>query len=79
MQPADTFVSVGLPVRNGAQTLRRVISSVLEQDHEYLELVICDNASTDGTEDICREVANRDSRIVYHRHAHNIGILNNIV
>src|SRR5262245_55907722 len=77
MRQADTLVSVGLPVRNGAQTLRAVVSSVLTQDHELLELVICDNASTDGTEELCRELARGDKRIVYHRQPRNIGILNN--
>jgi glycosyltransferase involved in cell wall biosynthesis len=41
--------------------------------------VICDNASTDGTEELCRELASRDSRIVYHRQPRNIGLLNNFV
>jgi Glycosyl transferase family 2 len=79
MRATDTLVSVGLPVRNGAQTLRGVISSVLAQDHQRLELVICDNASTDATEELCRELAKSDSRIVYHRQARNIGLLNNFV
>jgi len=74
---ADTLVSVGLPVRNGAERIERVIESVLGQDHENLELVICDNASTDNTEDVCRAFAERDSRIVYQRHPVNIGLLNN--
>jgi glycosyltransferase involved in cell wall biosynthesis len=79
MPAADVLVSIGLPVRNGAQTLKRVLSSVLAQDHERLELVICDNASADGTEALCREFAKRDRRIVYHRQPHNIGLLNNFI
>lgn len=79
MPGADTLVSVCLPVRNGAQTLPGVIDSVLAQDHERLELVICDNGSTDGTEDVCREIASRDGRIVYHRQPRNIGLLNNFI
>jgi glycosyltransferase involved in cell wall biosynthesis len=75
----ETLVSVGLPVRNGAQTLRGVVSSVLAQDHERLELVISDNASTDDTEELCRELAQDDSRIVYHRQPRNIGLLNNFI
>jgi glycosyltransferase involved in cell wall biosynthesis len=73
------LVSVGLPVRNGARTLEPAIKSVLAQDHEHLELVISDNASTDATEELCRDLANSDRRIVYHRHAENVGLLNNLV
>jgi glycosyltransferase involved in cell wall biosynthesis len=75
----DTLVSVGLPVRNGERTLEKVIRSVLAQDHERLELVISDNASTDRTEALCREWAEADSRIRYLRHPQNVGLLNNFV
>jgi glycosyltransferase involved in cell wall biosynthesis len=76
---SDELVSVALPVRNGADGLARVVSSVLAQDHERIELVISDNASTDDTEEVCRELAARDGRIVYHRHPRNVGLLNNFV
>ena len=73
----DPLVSVGLPVRNGVLTLESVVKSVLAQDHERLELVISDNASTDRTEELCRDLAATDKRIVYHRQPRNVGILNN--
>jgi Glycosyl transferase family 2 len=76
---ADALVSVGLPVRNGVDRIERVVTSVLDQDHENLELVICDNASTDETEELCRDLAARDSRVVYHRHPVNVGLLNNFI
>lgn len=75
----DTLVSIGLPVRNGARTLEAAIRSVLGQDHEPLEVVVSDNASTDETEALCRDLAASDSRIVYHRQPRNIGILNNFI
>ena len=71
--------SVGLPsamVLSGSSTWSGRCS---DQDHENLELVICDNASTDDTEELCRELANQDSRIVYHRNPVNIGLLNNFI
>jgi glycosyltransferase involved in cell wall biosynthesis len=77
MRSTDSVVSVGLPVRNGADRIEAAVKSVLSQDHDNLELVICDNASTDDTEEVCRALAAQDSRIVYQRHVENIGILNN--
>ncbi|GAA2212672.1 hypothetical protein GCM10009850_081340 [Nonomuraea monospora] len=71
------LVSIALPVRNGADRLEAVVRSVLAQDHPHLELVISDNASTDGTEELCRDLAADDPRIVYHRHAENVGLLGN--
>jgi hypothetical protein len=71
------LVSVGLPVRNGQDCIARTIRTVLDQDHEDLELVISDNASTDGTEEICREIARIDARVRYHRQSVDLGILGN--
>jgi hypothetical protein len=71
------MVSIGLPVRNAAQTVASVARSVLAQHYGNLELVISDNASTDGTEDICRDLVRADARVVYHRHPENVGLLNN--
>jgi glycosyltransferase involved in cell wall biosynthesis len=75
--PDPELVSVALPVRDGAERLAGVIRSVLDQDHPHLELVISDNASTDRTEELCRDLAASEPRIVYHRHPENIGLLAN--
>ncbi|MFI9380536.1 glycosyltransferase family 2 protein [Kutzneria sp. NPDC052558] len=73
------LVSVGLPTYNGVERIEPVVRSVLGQDHADLELVISDNASTDGTEELCRSLAAEDSRIVYHRNPVNVGLLNNFI
>ncbi|MGR6912912.1 glycosyltransferase family 2 protein [[Actinomadura] parvosata] len=73
------LVSIALPVRNGAGRLEAVVGSVLAQDHPHIELVISDNASTDGTEELCRDLAADDPRIVYHRHPENVGLLRNFM
>lgn len=75
--PRSSLVSIGLPVRNGIGRIERAVESVLAQDHEPLQLVVCDNASTDGTEEFCSALARADDRVVYHRHPRNIGHLNN--
>ncbi|WP_344971000.1 glycosyltransferase family 2 protein [Streptosporangium fragile] len=79
MPTSDILVSVVLPVRNGADRIEGAVRSVLAQDHERLQVLISDNASTDGTEEVCRDLARRDDRIVYRRHPENVGLLNNFV
>ncbi|HEU0086639.1 MAG TPA: glycosyltransferase family 2 protein [Pseudonocardiaceae bacterium] len=79
MPADDTLVSIGLPVRNGEQFLAGAVRSVLAQDHHHLELVISDNASDDGTQEICREFAQSDPRVRYYRQSENIGLLNNFI
>ena len=70
-------VSIGLPVYNGEEFLRQSVSSLLAQDYEDFELIISDNASTDQTESLCRELQNRDVRIRYSRNTVNIGAARN--
>lgn len=66
-------VTIGLPVYNGERFLERAIRSVLNQTLADLELVIGDNASTDGTERIARAAAAADPRVRYIRHPRNLG------
>lgn len=67
------LVSIGIPVRNGEKYIEQALDSILSQTHEELEVVIGDNASTDGTEAICRRYVAADPRVRYFRHASNVG------
>jgi glycosyltransferase involved in cell wall biosynthesis len=71
------LVSVGVPVHNGEQFLAEAVRSVLDQNYANLELIICDNASADATEAICRTIASGDNRVRYLRNPTNIGLLGN--
>ncbi len=66
-------VTVGIPVFNGENFLERAIASILGQTFEHFELVISDNASTDGTRRICEAFASRDDRVRYIRQEANLG------
>jgi glycosyltransferase involved in cell wall biosynthesis len=66
-------VSIGLPVYNGENYVSEAIESILHQTFSDLELIICDNASTDRTETICRGYAAADPRVRYHRNERNLG------
>jgi glycosyltransferase involved in cell wall biosynthesis len=70
-------LSVGMPVYNGERFIAQAIESILSQTFRDLELVICDNASTDSTEQICREYAGRDQRVRYYRNPQNYGASRN--
>jgi glycosyltransferase involved in cell wall biosynthesis len=56
-------VSIGLPVYNGQRYLREAIESILGQSFGDFELIICDNASTDATPEICVEFEQQDGRV----------------
>ncbi len=66
-------LTVGLPVYNGEKYLAESLEALLGQSYEDFELIISDNASTDGTAGICRRYGEKDSRIHYVRQSRNIG------
>lgn len=70
---AAPMVSIGMPVYNGEAYLADAIEALLAQTFTDFELIICDNASTDNTAEICRGYAARDRRIRYLRNARNLG------
>jgi glycosyltransferase involved in cell wall biosynthesis len=67
------LVSIGMPVYNGERFLSRAVETLLAQDLGDFELLISDNASTDGTEDVARAFAAADRRVRYERHPVNRG------
>ena len=70
-------ISFAIPVRNGENHISRALDSILAQDFEDFEIVVCDNASTDNTEVIVQKYKKRDKRIRYNRNAENIGQIEN--
>ncbi|WP_245701147.1 glycosyltransferase family 2 protein [Sanguibacter gelidistatuariae] len=68
--PVLTF---GIPVYNGEKYLPDALHSIQEQDLDDLEIIISDNGSTDGTQEICEAAAASDDRVLYLRHDTNRG------
>ena len=62
------FVSVIVPVFNGEQFVQRAIESVLAQTCDDVEVVVVDDASTDGTAEIVMKCSEDDSRVRMVRH-----------
>ncbi|WP_027715178.1 glycosyltransferase family 2 protein [Desulfuromonas sp. TF] len=71
------IITVGMPVYNGEEFIRDALDSILSQTFPDFELIISDNASTDGMQKICREYAESDARIRYVRNPENIGAARN--
>lgn len=56
-------VSVIMAVYNGERYLREALDSIVEQDFSDWELIVVNDGSTDGTEAILSQYAERDCRI----------------
>ena len=70
-------VSLGVPVYNGLPFLEEALDSLLSQTFDNLEVVFCDNASTDGSPDFVEQRAAKDDRIRVFRHENNLGASRN--
>ena len=74
------LLSICIPTYNRAAALKEALSSILPQVAERVdvEIVICDNASTDATPDDCRELAATQPRVRYFRSESNVGMDGNV-
>lgn len=61
---ADKQISVIIPVYNCAEFLNRAVQSVLEQDYKKTDIILVDDGSTDGSAELCDELAENNSGIV---------------
>ncbi len=74
---APPLVSIGLPVYNEARHVDAALRALRAQDYPRLEIIVCDNASTDDTLAICRSHAEQDPRVRIEAAAANIGVTAN--
>lgn len=74
---AGPVLSFGVPVRDAARHLPRLLDSLAAQEFGAFEVVLSDNASADGTAALCAERAARDGRFRLNRNAENIGQIEN--
>jgi len=74
---SSPLVSIMVPVFNRRDLLAGCLKSALSQTCRDLEVVVVDNASTDGTWDVCREFARLDARVRIFRNDENLGPVRN--
>ncbi|MDT0636366.1 glycosyltransferase family 2 protein [Spectribacter hydrogenoxidans] len=69
----EPLVTVIIPTHNRRELLERAVGSVRRQTHRAMEIIVADDASSDGTADAVREWIAEDTRIRYVRREENIG------
>lgn len=75
---ASKNVSICLLTYNRADKLPQTLDSLLSQTFPDFELIICDDYSTDGTEEVCLAYRRLDHRIRYFRNSQNLGMPGNL-
>lgn len=63
MSTPDVLVSVIIPVFNGEEHLAECLASVSRQSYQRLEIIVVNDGSTDGTEQMLRSIEQKEPRI----------------
>jgi glycosyltransferase involved in cell wall biosynthesis len=57
------MISIVMPSYNSSAFIGEAIGSLISQTYPHFELLVCDDGSSDATQDIVREMARKDSRV----------------
>ena len=63
MEKQQELISVIVPVYQVGDYLRECLDSLLQQTYRNLEILLVDDGSTDGSEEICDEYGSRNARV----------------
>jgi hypothetical protein len=72
-------ISVVMSVHNGAATLAGTVESILGQTEPDFELIVIDDASTDGSLAILTAYADRDGRVRVFHNEENLGLTRSLI
>jgi glycosyltransferase involved in cell wall biosynthesis len=71
-KPSSPLVSVVIPTRNRARTLKYCLGTIISQLYPSIQIVVSDNNSSDDTRDLIASL--RESRITYVRSERSLSI-----
>ena len=71
------LVSICIPAYNAAAYIGETLRSALAQSYQNIEIIVCDNQSTDNTAEIVRQFNN--PRITLHINEQNLGAAGNFI
>lgn len=70
----NPLVSVVMPVFNALPWLQEAVDSILSQTYQNFELIAVDDCSTDGSLDVLKDYARRDTRVRVIENVTNSGV-----
>lgn len=78
LAPSSNTVSVVIPSHNRRHLLRRCLATVLAQENVDVEVLVCDDGSTDGTADAVAAIADPRLRVVRRERPHGVSAARNL-
>ena len=78
MKKDNPFVSVLIPTYNSVEFVEDTVRSIINQTYKNIEIIIVDDASTDGTVEILKKLEKEEKRIKLFLNEKNLGITDNM-
>ncbi|MCW8839091.1 MAG: glycosyltransferase family 2 protein [Thiovulaceae bacterium] len=72
-----SLISIAMCTYNGERFLKEQLDSLVNQSYKNIELIICDDCSTDNTVRIIEEYMKEDDRIKFYQNKTNLGFVKN--
>ena len=73
----DRLISIAMATYNGEKFIVEQLDSILSQSYSNIEIIICDDNSTDSTPAILKKYSLNDSRIKLFFNEKNLGLIKN--
>lgn len=75
----EELVEIVMTTYNGERFVAGQLRSLLSQTHKNIRIQVYDDLSSDGTEAIVKEFADRDERVIWHKNPKNLGYTHNFL
>jgi glycosyltransferase involved in cell wall biosynthesis len=77
VNPANPLICLGMPMYNQTRFLPEAVESILAQTYRDFKLIVVDDSTESGPENIIQNYASRDNRIAYFKNASRKGMVAN--
>ena len=74
---SEPLISICIPTYNGSQFIEKCIESCLAQSYRNIEIIVCDDCSSDSIVNVLNPYLKKDYRITFYQNEKNLGLVGN--
>lgn len=74
---SEPLISICIPTYNGSQYIEKCIESCLAQSYRNIEIIVCDDCSSDSIVNVLNPYLKKDCRITFYQNEKNLGLVGN--
>jgi len=74
---SEPLISICIPTFNGSQYIEKCIESCLAQSYRNIEIIVCDDCSSDSIVNVLNPYLKKDCRITCYQNEKNLGLVGN--